>query len=78
MLKRIERLKFLSDKETWKPGDKVFGLPKIKIIKIKMKKEKKVVEKTETAAAGAPGAVAAAPAEQAKGKAPAGKTQAKK
>lgn len=74
VLKRIERLKYMSDKETWKPGDKVYGLPKIKTIKIKMKKEK--AEKAETAAtAAAPGA--AAP-EAATAKTPGGKGQDKK
>jgi small basic protein (TIGR04137 family) len=48
VLKRIERLRHMKDKEEWKEGDKVYGLPKIKTIRIKMKKEK--VEKPEEAA----------------------------
>ncbi len=40
VLKRAERLKILMDKELWKEGQSIFGLPKIKILKIKIKKEK--------------------------------------
>lgn len=40
VLKRIERIKYLKDKKMWKEGDSVFGLPKIKTIRIKVKKEK--------------------------------------
>ena len=59
VLKRIERLRHMKDKEKWKEGDKVYGLPKIKTIRIKMKKEK--VEKPEEAAPieGAPTAAGA-------------------
>lgn len=62
MLKRIERLKIMAEKNDWKEGGEVFGLPKIKTIRIKIKKEK--AEKVETAA-GTPAAgdaKAAAPA----------------
>jgi small basic protein (TIGR04137 family) len=48
VLKRSERLRSMLEKGTWKEGDKVFGLPKIKTIRIKIKKEK--AEKAETAA----------------------------
>lgn len=60
VLKRIERLRHMKDKEQWKEGDKVYGLPKIKTIRIKMKKEK--VEKPEEAAPaeGAPTAAGSA------------------
>ncbi|MDD5246384.1 MAG: small basic protein [Candidatus Omnitrophica bacterium] len=59
VLKRAERIKMMLDKGKWKEGDGVFGLPKIKTLKIKIKKEK--AEKTETP--GAAGAeTAAAPA----------------
>ena len=40
VMKRSERLKTMQEKGTWRPGDPVFGLPKIKILKIKIKKEK--------------------------------------
>ena len=60
VLKRIERLRHMKDKEQWKEGDKVYGLPKIKTIRIKIKKEK--VEKAEeaTPVEGAPTAAGAA------------------
>lgn len=41
VLKRAERIKTMIEKGKWKEGDKVFGLPKIKTLKIKIKKEKK-------------------------------------
>lgn len=40
VLKRIERLKIMMEKGLWKEGDPVFGLPKIKTVKIKIKKER--------------------------------------
>ncbi|MBM3250178.1 MAG: small basic protein [Candidatus Omnitrophica bacterium] len=60
VLKRAERLRQMADKGKWKEGDPVFGLPKIKTIRIKIKKEK--VEKAPEAAA-AEGAAAAPAAE---------------
>jgi len=48
VLKRTERLRMMSEKGIWKEGDSVYGLPKIKTVRIKIKKEK--VEKAETAA----------------------------
>lgn len=49
VLKRIERLRQMKDKEQWKEGDKVYGLPKIKTIRIKIKKEKAAEKATEAA-----------------------------
>ncbi len=64
VLKRTERLRIMMEKKAWKEGDDVFGLPKIKTVRIKIKKEKK-----EAAAAATPEAAAAAtPAEQAPAK----------
>lgn len=40
VLKRIERLKIMIEKKQWKEGDSVWGLPKIKTLRIKLKKEK--------------------------------------
>ncbi len=60
VLKRGERLKMMEEKGDWKEGDRVYGLPKIKTLKIKIKKEK--VEKPEEAVA-AEGAVTAEAAE---------------
>lgn len=48
VLKRTERLRTMLEKGNWKEGDTVYGLPKIKTVRIKIKKEK--VEKAETAA----------------------------
>ena len=53
--KRFERLKFLSEKDKWAESDSVYGLEKIKLLKVKIKKEKTV----EAAAEGATGAEAA-------------------
>lgn len=80
VLKRYERIKTLKEKELWKDEDSVYGLPKVKIVRFKIKKEKaKAAETVEGAAAApaepaAPGAKAAQPKEAAK----APETQAKK
>ncbi|MFA5089410.1 MAG: small basic protein [Candidatus Omnitrophota bacterium] len=67
VLKRTERLRTMLEKNQWKPGDAVCGLPKIKTVRIKIKKEK-AAEKVEGAAEGA-APVAAAGKEQAQAKA---------
>jgi small basic protein (TIGR04137 family) len=54
VLKRTERLKFMSEKNKWKEGDDVYGLPKIKTLRIKIKKEKAVKEEEGALAAGEP------------------------
>lgn len=59
VLKRTERIRLMLEKGKWKEGDRVYGLPKIKTIRIKIKKEK--VEKAAEATATGE-AVAAAPA----------------
>ncbi|HNW39699.1 MAG TPA: small basic protein [Candidatus Omnitrophota bacterium] len=72
VLKRIERIRQMNEKGDWKEGDSVYGLPKIKTVRIKIKKEK--VEKAATTteegaaapAAGAKDAKAAAPKAAAK------------
>ncbi|MBU3958989.1 MAG: small basic protein [Candidatus Omnitrophica bacterium] len=50
VLKRIERLRIMLEKGKWQEGDRVFGLPKIKTLRIKIKKEK-AAEKTAEAVA---------------------------
>ncbi|MFH1281127.1 MAG: small basic protein [Candidatus Omnitrophota bacterium] len=75
VLKRIERIRQMQEKGNWKQGDSVYGLPKIKSLRIKIKKEK--VEKAATAteegaAPAAAGAKGAAP----KGAAPKGAAKA--
>ncbi|MGE5280618.1 MAG: hypothetical protein ACM3L6_07750, partial [Deltaproteobacteria bacterium] len=64
VLKRSERIKHMMTKGLWKDDGKVFGLPKIKAVRLKVKKEK-AAEKpaegaaAETAATAAPAAPAA-------------------
>jgi small basic protein (TIGR04137 family) len=72
VLKRAERMRMMMEKGQWKEGDKVYGLPKIKTIRIKIKKEK--AEKAAEAVT-AEGAAPAA-AGEAKEQAAAGKTAA--
>ncbi len=63
VLKRFERLKVLEDKKEWKDGDPIFGLPKVKTVRIRMKKEKAAAEAAPgTEAAGTAPAQAAPPA----------------
>lgn len=57
VLKRSERIRQMQEKSKWKQGDPVYGLPKLKSLRIKIKKEK--AEKAETA----PGEAAATIAE---------------
>ena len=61
VLKRTERLRLMAEKNTWKEGDRVSGLPKIKTLRIRIKKEKAEKAVTEVAA-GAPVAAGASPA----------------
>jgi small basic protein (TIGR04137 family) len=68
VLKRTERLRTMLEKGQWKQGDNVYGLPKIKTVRIKIKKEK--AEKAETAVT-AEGAAAAPAAAETKAQAPA-------
>jgi small basic protein (TIGR04137 family) len=63
VLKRYERLTALKEKGILKEDDSVFGMPKLKIIKIKVKKEVKEEKPKEgeaavTAAAPVPAAAA--------------------
>ena len=81
VLKRYERIKTLQDKEKWdEKKDSVFGLPKVKVTRFKIKKEKAAAvegaETAEGAAAGAaPGKEAAKPAGKEGAKAPAAETK---
>ena len=65
VLKRYERLKVLKDKNLWGEDKSVLGIPKVKMQRIKVKKEKAIAE------AGAAGATSAkteaAPAASTKG-----------
>jgi small basic protein (TIGR04137 family) len=61
VLSRAERVEKLIAAERFKEGDKVLGLPKVRVVKLSLKKKKKA--KTEEGAeAGKPAAGAAAPA----------------
>ena len=62
VLTRAERIKVLKDEERWKDGRSPFGLPKVRVLKIKAKAKVKKEEKAE----GEEGA-AAAPAAETKG-----------
>jgi len=53
-MKRSERIRSMMEKGQWKEGDDVYRLPKIKAVRIKIKKEK--VEKVAEAVVGAEGA----------------------
>jgi small basic protein (TIGR04137 family) len=78
VLKRAERIRTMMEKGHWKEGDSVYGLPKIKTVRIKIKKEK--AEKAETAATveGAAPAAAETKEQPAAAKGTASKPQEKK
>ncbi len=88
VLKRYERIKTLQDKEKWDDKkDSVFGLPKVKVTRFKIKKEKaaaaegaETAEGAATVAGAAPGKEAVKPATKEGVKAPAAeaKKEAKK
>src|SRR6516165_5062248 len=82
VLTRGERILKLRSEERWEDGRSPFGLPKVKVVKIVVKKAKKKEEKAAEGAEGAAaaegtGAAAAAPAADAK-KAPEAKKGAEK
>ncbi|MFH1778716.1 MAG: small basic protein [Candidatus Omnitrophota bacterium] len=54
VFKRFERMKMLSEKDKWHEGESVFGLPKVKSIKIRVKKGKAAEAKVATEAAATP------------------------
>jgi len=63
VLTRGERIKILKDEERWKEGQGPYNLPKVKVVKIVVKKAKKVKEEEKPAEEGAAAAApAAAPA----------------
>lgn len=47
VLTRPERLKKLVEADRWKEGDPVYGIPKVRVQKVSLKKKKKV-KKEET------------------------------
>ena len=89
VLKRHEKLSFLMEKEKWDETKSIFGLPKVKTLKVKVKKEKAAALEAGAEATAAPAAGTAAPAKAgaipakaaapaAKGAAPAAKKEDKK
>jgi small basic protein (TIGR04137 family) len=64
VLKRAERIKYLMNKGLWKDDSKIFGLPKIKTIRIKIKKEKAAEKPVEEGAPVAEATAPTAPTEQ--------------
>lgn len=58
VLTRGERLLRLKETERWQQGDKVLGLPKVRVIKVSLKKKKKVKGPEEGAEAEKPAAAA--------------------
>jgi small basic protein (TIGR04137 family) len=75
VLTRAERIQRLKAADRWQEGDSPFGLSKVRVYKLSLKKKKK--KKEEETAEGAAEATAAATAEPAK-KEPAKKEPAKK
>ena len=57
VLTRAERIAKLKEAERWKDGQSVLGLPKVRVLKLAMKKKNKA--KAEEGAEGAPAAPAA-------------------
>jgi small basic protein (TIGR04137 family) len=47
VMKRTERIKWLREKGLWKEGDRVLGLPKIKVLKVKAVKKEKAKEEVK-------------------------------
>jgi small basic protein (TIGR04137 family) len=60
VLTRAERIKILMEEERWTPGRSPFGLPKVRVAKVVVKKHKKAKEeeKPTEGAASAPAAAA--------------------
>lgn len=47
VLTRAERLEKLKEADRWSEGDSVYGLPKVRVQKISLKKKKKVKKEEE-------------------------------
>jgi small basic protein (TIGR04137 family) len=76
VLTRAERIKKLQDQEKWTEGRSPFGLPKVRVQKIVIKKAKKEKAADAGAAEQVPGAAAPAAAPAAsEGKKPAGEAK---
>ena len=60
VLTRGERIKKLQELEKWQDGRSPFGLPKVKVVKVVIKKVKKVKEEEKPEGEGGEAAAAAA------------------
>jgi small basic protein (TIGR04137 family) len=78
VLTRAERIQRLKTADRWQDGDDPFGLPKVRVFKLTMKKKKKKKEEGAEGAAAAPAAAAAEPAKPTKPTKPAKKESSKK
>ena len=67
VLTRAERIKVLQDEERWKDGRSPYGLPKVRVLKVVIKKVKKVKEEEKPGEAPAAEAAPAAKGAPAKG-----------
>ena len=47
VLTRAERLERLKETDTWQDGDSVLGLPKVRVLKVSLKRKKKVKKEGE-------------------------------
>lgn len=67
VLTRAERIVKLKEAERWKDGQSVLGLPKVRVLKLAMKKKKKAKAEEGAEGAAAPAAGGAAAAKPAAG-----------
>jgi small basic protein (TIGR04137 family) len=67
VLTRAERVGKLLEADRWKEGDKVLGLPKVRVMKLALKKKKKAKAEEGAEGAAAPAAGTAAAAKPAAG-----------
>jgi small basic protein (TIGR04137 family) len=67
VLTRAERITKLKESERWKEGDRVLGLPKVRVLKLALKKKKKAAKAEDGAEGAKPAAGGAAAAKPAAG-----------
>jgi small basic protein (TIGR04137 family) len=66
VLNRAERIKLLQEQDRWTEGRSPFGLPKVRVHKVVLKKGKKAKEEAKGAAEAAAGGTAEAKKEEKK------------
>ncbi|MCH7504434.1 small basic protein [PVC group bacterium] len=47
VLKKFERIELLKEQKRWSEGDSIFGIPKVRSIKLRKKKAAKTEEETD-------------------------------